>query len=502
MQTISNIFGGFVSIMEPWSLLIMLLGVVTGIIFGSIPGLSAAMAVALFLPVTFSMDPTLGMSLLVSLYIGGISGGLIAAILLNIPGTPSSIATCFDGAPMARKGEAGKALGLGIVFSFLGGLFSFIILMFIAPPLAKVALRFSSIEYFAVTVFALSMIATVSAGNFIVGILSGMLGLMLSSIGLAPIDATPRFTFGMEDLAGGFDILPSLIGIFAITEVLNCAESIKALKDIKPIELKPIKGFGFSMAEFAAQKWNFFRSSIIGAGIGILPGIGGSTSGILAYIAAKRSSKTPEKFGAGISDGVVASETANNATIGGALVPLLALGIPGDGVTAILLGGFMIHGLTPGPLLFVNNSDLVYAILATCIVANVMMLAIEFFGIRVFVHMLSVPKHYLMPILLVVCMVGAYAVNNRMFDAKSILYFGILGYAMAKLKMPVAPFILSFILGGMVETNLRRGLMLTEGSFLAFFAKPISGCILAATVLVLVWCVYKEWRGSRPNLGE
>lgn len=471
---------------------IMILGVGVGIIFGSIPGLSAAMAIALFLPITFSMGPNAGMTLLVSLYIGAISGGLISAILINIPGTPSSISTCFDGAPMAKNGDAGKALGAGVVFSFLGGLISFIALIFLAPPLAQLTLKFSPIEYFAITVFALTMIAALASGSMVKGMLSGMIGLIFATVGLSPIDGARRFTLDIENLSSGFDLLAVLIGLFAVTEIILAAEEFSSDKKIEPIPLKKIKGFGFSMAEFMGQQWNMWRSSMIGLFIGILPGIGGSTSGILAYIAAKKQSKYPEKFGTGVIDGVVASETANNATIGGALVPLLALGIPGDGVTAMMLGGFLIHGLTPGPLLFKTNADFVYGIFAACLVANVIMLILEFFGMRVFVKLLKIPKHFLLPVILVLCVVGSYAVNSNPFDAQSILFFGLLGYAMNKGKVPMPPAILGFILGPLVETNLRRGLMFTDGSFWAFFTKPIALGFLLAAIVALVYPILKS----------
>ena len=505
MQGFELLTEGLRHCMTPGVFMLMLMGVGVGIVFGSIPGLSAMMAVALFLPVTFTMDPRTGMTLLIALYIGATSGGLIAAILLNIPGTPSSIATCFDGSPMAKRGEAGKALGVGIVYSFLGGLFSFIILMFLAPPIAKFALRFSAIEYFAVTFFALAMIATLSSGNFLIGLLSGMLGLIVSTVGQAPIEGLPRFTFGNDNLISGFDTLPTLIGIFAISEALSTAESIDATKDMKTIELKPIKGFGFSLAEFKSQTVNFFRSCLIGTGVGILPGIGGSMSGILSYVVAKNQSKYPEKFGTGVIDGIVAPETANNATIGGALIPLLALGIPGDGVTAMMLGGFMIHGLTPGPLLFTTSADLVYTIFAACIIANFIMIAMEFFGIRIFVKMLLIPKYILMPIILVMCTVGSYAVANRAFDCQSIIFFGIIGYLMSKLKMPVAPFILAFILGGNAETYFRRGLMMTDGSIMPFITRPISAILIGVTFIVMIGSVVKEWkryRAGRFGTGE
>lgn len=488
MNTLSMLGSGLAGLMNPMSILLMFAGVGVGIVFGSIPGLSAAMAVALFLPVTFVMEADNAFTLLVALYIGGISGGLISAILLNIPGTSSSISTCFDGSPMAKKGEAAKALGTGVVFSFIGGLFSFLILIFVAPSLAKITLKFSAVEYFGVCIFALSMIVALAGDNMLKGLLAGFLGLALSCVGMAPIDGAKRFTFGLNELSSGFDVLPTLIGIFAVTEVLAYAESV--IRSSKTTMIKQdtrIKGFGFTKAEFFSQKWNALRSAAIGTGIGILPGIGGSVAGIMSYVAAKKSSKYPEKFGTGIMDGVVASETANNAVIGGALIPLLTLGIPGDGVTAMLLGAFMIHGLTPGPLLFKTNGPLVYSIFAACIVANVVMLLLELFGMRIFVKLLSIPKYILLPAVLVLCTIGAFAANNRMFDAQTILFFGVLGYLMSKAKLPVAPFILSFILGDLVETNLRRGLQFTDGSFLAFFKSPIAAVFMIIAIGFIAW---------------
>lgn len=350
MNALASLGGAFVSICHPTSLLLMAAGVAVGIIFGSIPGLSAAMAVALFLPLTFSMTPSMGMNLLVAVYIGGISGGLISAILLNMPGTASSIATCFDGHPMAKNGEAGRALGYGIVFSFLGSVFSFLVLTFCAPLLADIALKFTPAENFGISFFALTMVAVLASGSMVKGVLAGMLGLIFALVGMAPIDGTPRFTFGSSSLMAGFDTLPTLIGIFAISEILITAESMGNGK-VEAMKMKPIKGFGFTWKEFVYQIPNAIRSALIGTGIGILPGIGGSTSGMLSYVTAKNMSKHPDEFGKGCPDGIVATETANNATIGGAMIPLLVLGIPGDGVTAMMLGGFLIHGLSAGPLL-------------------------------------------------------------------------------------------------------------------------------------------------------
>ena len=495
MQALGLLGSAFVGILHPASILMMIAGVAIGIVFGSIPGLSASMAVALMLPLTFSMTPSMGLNTLVAVYIGGISGGLISAILLNMPGTASSIATCFDGHPMAKRGEAMKALGLGIVFSALGSIFSFLILTFCAPLLADVALKFTPAENFGICFFALTMVAILSSGNMIRGLLAGLFGLMFTLVGMAPIDGTPRFTFGSHNLMAGFDTLPTLIGIFAIADILVTAESMKGGR-VETIPIKKVKGFGFSWQEFVYHLPNFFRSSLIGTGIGILPGIGGSTSGMLSYVTAKNMSKHPEEFGKGCPDGVVATESANNATIGGAMIPLLVLGIPGDGVTAMMLGGFLIHGLSAGPLLFVKNADVVYGIFAACMLCTVIMLVVEWTCIKGFVQVLKVPKHILLPLILVLCCVGAYATNNRIFDVQSILIFGIVGYVYHKFSLPTTPFVLCFLIGEMLETYLRRGIMQYK-SFGAFFARPIFDAFFFVAIGVLVWTVMKELKAYK-----
>ncbi len=498
---LTMILNGFNEVFALQPMLLIIGGVATGIIFGAIPGLTATMAVALCLPLTFGMTPISGMSLLVGLYIGGVSGGLISAILINIPGTPSSISTTFDGAPMAQKGLAGKALGAGMLYSFLGGLFSIIILTFVSPPLARFALRFGPFEYFAIAIFSLTMIATVSAGSLIKGLLSGMVGVLLATVGVAPIDAFPRFTFGMYELSGGFNLLPVLIGLFAISEILKTAEAA-INPDMKVIQKYKVKGFGLSMKEFLGQTKNFFRSSLIGTGIGILPGIGGGTANIIAYISAKKASKHPEKFGTGVLDGVVASESANNAAVGGALIPLITLGIPGDTVTAMLLGGLMIHGLAPGPMLFVTSGNVVYGIFVALFIANIIMLAMEFYGMRIFVRLLDIPKYYLLPVIMALCVVGAYGLNNRVFDVWSLVFFGLLGYGLLKTGFPLPPVILGFILGPIAETNLRRGLMLSKGDFTPFLTRPIAAIFLGITVISIALSIYNEQRRARQRIEE
>ena len=356
MSTLQLIGGGFATVLTPTGIFLQLIGVAVGIVFGALPGLSATMAIALFLPVTYAMTSSNAMTLLMALFIGAISGGLISAILLHIPGTPSSVATCFDGHPMVKKGQAAKALGIGVVFSFMGTVFSTILLMFIAPQIARVAINFGNYEFFSIAIFSLTMIATLSSGNMIKGIIAGVIGFMFSTVGTDTIEATGRFTFGNTGLKGGFDMLAVMIGLFAVGEIISAAETSRHSEEelMAQPDMKHIRGFGFSLAEFRSQLVNAVRSAVIGMGIGILPGIGGGTSNVLAYTVAKNYDKHPEEFGTGRIDDVVASETANNATIGGAMVPLLTLGIPGDTTTAMLLGALTLHGLTPGPLLFQN----------------------------------------------------------------------------------------------------------------------------------------------------
>ena len=490
------LLSGFGAVFSLNILVLVTVGVAVGIVFGAVPGLTAVMAIALCLPLTFTMGPAAGLSLLVALYIGATSGGLISAILLKIPGTPSSIATTFDGGPMMDKGEGIKALGVGVVFSFLGTIFSIAALIFIAPWLAKVALSFGPHEYFGIAIFSLTLIATLSSGSMVKGLFAGVIGFAIATVGIAPVDAVRRFTFGIPNLNSGFDLLIVLVGVFAISEIIKVAEDVKTEKQATVNAIK-LKGFGFSMKEFFQQGWNCIRSTLIGTGIGILPGIGSGTSNIVAYMVAKKRSKYPEKFGTGVIDGIVASEASACAAVGGAMIPLLTLGIPGDTVTAMLLGGFMIHGIQPGPLLFVSQGPLVYTIFVAMLVSSMMMLVCELYGVRIFVKLLAIPKYILLPIILVLCFVGAFGLGNRMFDVGVIVFFGLLGYVFVKCKIPQTPFIIGIILGPMAETNLRRGLMLSDGSFMGFLTEPISATFLAISVASVALHIYQTHRAKK-----
>ncbi|MBE6904980.1 MAG: Tat pathway signal protein [Ruminococcaceae bacterium] len=491
---------GLSLVMNPFCIALIIVGVIVGIIFGSLPGLTATMGIALCLPLTFSMEPIQGLSLMMGIFIGGISGGLISAILIKIPGTPSSVATTFDGGPMADHGEAGKALSIGVFYSFLGTLFSIVALIFIAPSLADFALRFGPYELFAIGVFSLSMVGSLVSGSVVKGLTSCVLGLLLAQVGAAPSSGALRYTFGFHELDAGFDILVVLVGLFAISEVLASAQEGIGANSGTIREKYKISLTGVTWKEFKEQSLNMIRSALIGIGIGILPGIGGGTSNIIAYAVAKNQSKHPEKFGTGIPDGIIASETSNNASVGGALIPLLTLGIPGDTATALLLGAFMIFGITTGPMLFQTNGDLVYGIFVATIIATIAMYILELGGMRIFVKVLSVPRYILLPIVVALCVVGTFGNNSRVFDAFAAVLFGVVGYMMQKFEFPLPPFILGFILESLIETNLVRGLMVSGGSFLPFLSSPIGDMFLAIAVASIVFAVRKEIKNRRKTV--
>lgn len=490
---------GILAVFSPVTFFLVLAGCFLGIIFGAIPGLSATMAVALCLPLTYSLASSQGIPMLIALYIGGISGGLISAILIRIPGTPASIATVWDGGEMARKGQPGRALGIAITYSFFGTMFSTCMLALISPQIAQFALKFGPWEYFGVIFFALTLISSLSEGNMGVTLAAGLSGLCIGMVGAAPYDGVIRFTFGITGLNGGFTLLPVMIGAFAITEIIDSTANKTAMK-VQKIEFK-IKGVGFSFQEFRDQFLNMLRSACIGTGIGILPAIGSSTSNILSYVAARSSSRNPEKFGTGCIDGIIASETANNATIGGALIPLLALGIPGDGVTAMLLGGLMIQGIVPGPLMFVNYRPIVNIIIAALLISGVLVFVIQLFATKLFVRLLAVPKNVLMPVVACLCAVGAYASNSQIFDIYVMVGFGFVGYLFRRLKIPVSPMILGYILENYMETYLRRGLSVAGNDISVIMKHPIAVFCIVIGLGSMVWRIASNGRKKRQAAG-
>ncbi|WP_421617061.1 tripartite tricarboxylate transporter permease [Brevibacillus sp. TJ4] len=482
-------FSAMLDVFSPVSLLFMLGGVIIGTIFGAIPGLTSTMGVALFVPITFGLDPVSGILLLIGVYYGGVSGGLVSATLLGIPGTPSSIATTFDAFPMAKQGEPVRALGIGITASFIGGIFSFLALITISPIVSRYAVMMGPFEYAALTVFALTLIVVLSKGNLIKGIASGLVGIAIAMIGFSPIDGTARFTFDVTALKAGISLLPLIMGLFALSQIHH---EIRSGQKQSEMNLK-VSGLGISLGELLGNTWNLVRSSLIGIGFGILPGLGSGSSNLVAYAQAKQASKDPESFGKGNPAGIYASESSNNAAVGGALIPMLTLGIPGDTVTAIMLGGFMIHGIQPGPLLFTSNPDIVYTVFIGFLVAIIMVFLLQMFGMRLFPKILNVPANYLYPILLVLTVVGAYTTNSTMFDVWVMLVFGAVGYFMMQNNYPIAPLILGFVLAPILETYTRRALMYS-GNVLDFFTRPVSAIFLSLALIMLIITIIKEYK--------
>ena len=479
----------------PWPLFLMMLGTALGITVGAIPGLTGAMLIALTLPLTFTMQSHDALILLVSMYVGSISGGLITATLLRMPGTPASIMTTLDGYPMASNGQPGRALGLGINASFIGGLISWVFLLLLAKPMSHWSHQLRHIDFFALVLMALVLIATVSGKSLLKGILAGFLGMLATMPGIAPITSKPRMTFGFTELNNGFELLPVLIGLFAISQIIKDIITI----DEKPMAVKP-SWFGafLSLRDWSRQAVNLIRSSLIGTWIGILPGIGANIGSVLAYATARNLSREPERFGKGAEEGIVASEAANNATVGGALIPLISMGIPGSVIDAILLGALVIHKLQPGPFLFESNPDIVYTIITTTLVSNCFMFVFMLLSVGLLSKLMHVPRWLLIPIILVFCVVGSFALNNRMFDVWVMLAFGLVGFGMERLKVPLAPFVIGFVLAPIAETRLGATLQHSDGSFVPILdpTRPaLYFCLIAA--ILLAWPLVRHWRAHR-----
>ncbi len=459
---------------------------------GALPGLTAAMAIALLLPLTFGMPPVMGVGMLLGTLCGAIAGGSVSATLLNIPGTPSSVATTLDAFPMARQGQAGRALGIAIVASFLGGIFSAVVLSVLAPPIAEFALRFGAAEYFALSVFGLVIIASVSK-TLIKGLVAGLIGLLLATVGTDPMAGVTRFTYGQSSLLTGIDLLPALIGLFAVSQVLS--DVVDYFKSEKV-------GASNAKLDRATPRWLevmkswkvLLSSSIIGTVVGAIPGAGGSIASFLSYDQAKKMSKTPEKFGTGHSEGIIASESSNNSLVGGSLIPMLTLGVPGEAATAVLMGGLMIQGIRPGPMLFAEQGAIIYGIFIAFFVANIFMLMFQWFGIRIFVKVLQIPRKLLMAMILVFCVIGVYAVDSNVFNVYLMLAFGVLGYFLNKYGFGTAPVILGLILGPIAESNLRRALLQSDGEWVVFVSRPIS---LTFLIVAMLFVIFSLWQRNK-----
>lgn len=478
---------------SPQGMMLVALGTILGITMGAIPGLTGAMLIALTLPLTFNMDPINAFILLISMYVGAVSGGLITATLLRMPGTPASIMTTMDGYPMAKAGRPGRALGLGITASFVGGCISWLFLITLSGPIALYSTKLGPFDFFALVLLALVLIASIGGKSISLAFLSASLGVLASLPGIDKATGNLRMTFGFEELNGGLKLLPVLIGLFAISQVISDLARLE--EKITIIPLKRAREMLFSLKDWKDQAVNLVRSSVIGTWIGILPGIGANIGSVSAYSAAKSFSKPEEqeKFGKGSETAIVAAESANNATIGGALIPLVALGIPGSVVDAILLGGLLIHGLQPGPLLFQQNPEMVYTIMGSMFVSNVFMFLFMLLAVRYIARLASLPRSLLMPVILVFCIIGSFALSTRMFDVGTMIVFGLLGFAFERMKVPLAPFVIGFILAPIAEENLQAGLMASNGSFLPMIQRPVSLIFLVASTLLLAVPLYKKF---------
>jgi len=437
---------------------------------------------------------------MVGVYIGGLSGGLISAILLGIPGTPSAVATTFDGYPMAiKKGKPGEALMIGISASFLGSLIGMVVLVTLAPQVANIALKFGPWEYFSLIIFALTIIASITGDSIIKGLLTGVFGLLISTVGTDPMTGFHRFTFGIRSLRAGLPFLTVLIGIFAVSRLFTELESKKEVTENKKLVTSEVKINPFGgIKKVLSQPLNLIRSSLLGVLIGAIPGAGASISNILAYDQAKKGSKYPEKFGTGIADGIIASESANNATAGGGLIPMMAMGIPGSAVSAVMLGALMVHGIHPGPLLITNHPEVAGGIFASYFLASIFMFFVQAWGVNLFVKVISIPKFILVPVVLSLCIIGSYVLNNRLSDLYILFFLGIIGYFLIKNKFALAPIILGCILGPIAETNLRRAMMISYDWSL-FFTRPIS---LGFLIIGVTSIFYSVWQRNKQRHRE
>ena len=472
------------------------LGTLAGIVGGALPGVTITMTIILVLPFTFGLDPLQGLAAMTGVYVGGECGGLITACLIGIPGTPSAIATMFDGYPMAKKGEPGRAVWLGVWASVAGGLLGAVFLIAATGPLAAFALEFGPWEYFSLFMLALSMVAGLTEASLLKGLLAGAIGMVITVIGADPIMAVPRLTLGSDFLRGGFPFLPILIGIFAFAQIVADVEKMGPAGSAGPapianptLSVSHVKVIG----EILSRPFLLLWSTLIGLLIGVLPAIGGSAANIMAYDQAKKFSRHPERFGTGIPEGIIASESSNNSNVAGSLVTIMAFGIPGDAVTAVMLGAMIIHGIQPGPLFISQEPRIAYGIFAAYLLAHPIAVLIIALGTRLFLRIVTVPKSALIPVVLVLCVVGAYALNNIMDNVWVLLIFGVFGYVLVKFGFPLAPLILGVILGDQIEVNLVRAIM-TDANPWLFLTRPISGALIALSVASVVLAVWQHHR--------
>ena len=495
MDIVNGLFHGFVVALTPINLWWCFVGVFLGTVVGILPGLGPPATIAMLLPLTFQMNPTSAIIMLAGIYYGAKYGGSTTSILLNVPGESASVVTCFDGYQMARKGRAGAALGIAAIASFVAGTFGVVMLMLVAPPLARMALSFSSPEYFALMCLGLAMVVLLAGKSLTKALLAMLVGLWIAGMGTDLFSATSRFTFGNMELLDGIDFVVVAIGVFALGEVLGNMEKREEAQML-PVP-KGLRNLLPTMAELKACRFAFVNGSVIGFLIGVLPGAGSTIASFISYGVEKAVSKHPEKFGTGVPEGVAAPEGANNSETGGALVPMLTLGIPGSGTTAILLAAFVLWGLKPGPLMIQDNPTLFWGLVASMYIGNVMLLVLNLPLIPLFAQVLKLPAYALYPVIFGISIVGVYSVSGSLFDVWMLAVFGLMGYAMRRLDYPAAPLILGLVLGDSMERALRQSLMMSQGDLSILVSRPISAVMLFLAAVILIAPLFRKanaWR--------
>ena len=473
----ADVISALALLFEPATFIMCFVGMLVGVVLGAIPGLAAGLAITVMLPISFTMKSTQAFALLMSIWVGGCSGSFIGSILLGIPGTPSSLATTFDGYAMTKKGEATRALSIGTLSNFMGTAPSIIIAMIACPLIASVAVKMGPWEYFALSFMAITLVVSISKGNMVKGFIGAGMGLLLTQVGYAPISSTERFTFGSYYLI-----------------IMNYAHGVNGPKSSFDGKLT---GFKIEKGDFTSNIPNIIRSFLIGLGIGFLPGMGAALSNMVSYATAKNSSKYPEKFGTGIPDGIWAPEVANNASVGGAVIPMIALGIPGDGTTAMLLGGLTIHGIQPGPLMQQNNPVFTYMIFLSALLAAILCLLVEIFGIRWFPKLLDAPYHFLYPAILALCLLGVYIETFNIANIIMACFFMAVGLYMMYAGIPTTPFILSFVLGSQMEQYFRKAISYGKGNWTLFFTRPVSCILLIVAIGSVIVPLVKEQKEKK-----
>jgi len=481
--------------MGPVPLLVILAGVCVGILGGAMPGISPSMAVALLLPFTFGMSPAMGLVMLCAIYLAANYGGSVTAVMINTPGTPSAVVTAFDGYPLTRKGQAGTALGISLIASVVGGFVGIAILVLFSAPLARFALKFWPAEYFALAILGLSTIASLGGGRWLESFIAVLLGLLLNTIGLDPLSGVSRYTFDVLRLYDGFSFIPVLIGLFALSEVFSGIESGEIGRP--PAAPDKERSPWPTLRDYLKLKFSMLRAGVLGTVIGIFPGAGGTIASFIAYDVEKRLSKNPAEFGQGAPAGVAAAEASNSASVGGALVPLLTLGIPGSSSAAVLIGALMIHNLQPGPELFTKHPEIVNTLFSSLLVANVFILVLGLLGARLWIKAALIPKRLLYPLIFAFSFIGSYAVRSSVFDVGVCLVFGLVGWLLSRAKFPVSPVVLGMILGTMIEKNLRATLMM--GGFSLFVQRPLSLTLLLLALASVAVPALRERRAARKG---